>query len=371
MNIYIMDPETLDRLAIINDYSARNWNRVWGEDGNFTIWAPLTEENEEFFVAENLVWPDDQENVGVIETIHKYTDEYSKLAQVEISGRFIASSYLSRRIVWGNMLLRTGPARVIRSLITTHGINPTDSNRSFGSKLGTTMSIVNIPTQDSITYCNSYGNLWEEVKNLALIFGFHVEFRYRSTSDTQTLSGAIIGGYDRTSTVILSTDLGFLTDSDYLWNSTDYCNTALIAGEGEGADRITAAIIPASATQRQRRELYVDARDLQKNSASTENPMSDEEYNAALLQRGDKKLLDHPLYESYECSLQLTGEEGYVFGKDYNLGDIITLTDNILKVQVQARVKEHLISDDKDGRIDTLVFGLSVPTITSLVKRRD
>ena len=99
--------------------------------------------------------------------------------------------------------------------------------------------------------------------------------------------------------------------------------------------------------------------------------MSDEDYNAALLQRGNKKLLDQPLYESYECSLQLTGEEGYVFGQDYDLGDIITLTDSVIKVQVQAKVKEHLISEDKDGRIDTLVFGLSVPTITSLVKRRD
>lgn len=370
MNIYIMDPETLDRLAIINDYSARNWNRVWGEDGNFTIWAPLTEENEEFFVAENLVWPDDQENVGVIETIHKYTDEYSKLAQVEISGRFIASSYLSRRIVWGNMLLRTGPARVIRSLITTHGIDPADSNRSFGSKLGTTMSIVNIPTQDSITYCNSYGNLWEEVKNLALIFGFHVEFRYHSTSDTQTLSGAIIGGYDRTSTVVLSTDLGFLTDSDYLWDSTDYCNAALIAGEGEGADRVIETIIP-SQTKRDRREFYVDARDLQKDSTGSGTSMTDEQYSEALIQRGKEKLTDHPLYESYECSLQITGEEGYIYGKDYYLGDIVTLIDNVLNVQVQARVKEHQISEDKDGRTDILVFGLSVPTITSLVKRRD
>lgn len=372
MNIYIMDPETLDRLSVINDYSARNWNRVWGESGDFKLWAPVTPDNEEFLVEENLVWPDDQLLVGVVESIHKYTDEQSGLPMMEVSGRFVTDSYLSRRIIWGNALLKDTPANIIHRLVRGNSIACSDTARKFGPSVWESMTLSDsIPPHSAITYCNSYGNLWDEVKKLNLEYGLNTEFRYYNNGTIITLFGVISGGYNRTASVNLSTDLGFLTNSDYLWDSTDYCNTALVAGEGEGADRTIASIIPESDVQRQRRELYVDARDLQKNSASSENPMSDEEYEAALLQRGGKKLLDHPLYESYECSLQLTGEEGYVFGKDYNLGDIITLTDSILKVQVQARVKEHLISEDKDGRIDTLVFGLSVPTITSLVKRRD
>lgn len=369
MNIYIMDPETLDRLAILNTYKARNWNRVWGEDGDFKIWAPITEENEEFLVEENLIWPDDQLLVGVIEYIHKYTDEQSGLPLMEVSGRFAASSYLSRRIIWGNALLKDTPANVIHTLVKGNAIACSEANRKLGPSVWASMTIASsVPVQSQITYCNSYGNLWEEVKGISLEYGLNVEFRYYNNGTLITIFGVISAGYNRTSSVNLSTDLGFLTDSDYLWDVTDYCNAALIAGEGEGADRTTAVIIP-SATLRARRELYVDARDLQKNSASSETPMSDSEYAAALLQRGRKKLLDHRTYESYECSLQLTGEEGYVFGRDYALGDIVTLTDNVLKVQVQARVKEHLVSEDKDGRIDTLVFGLSVPTITSLIKR--
>ena len=369
MNIYIMDPETLDRLAVLNTYTARNWNRVWGECGEFKIWAPVTEENEEFLVEENLVWPDDQLLVGVVEHIHKYTEEDSGLPLMEVSGRFVTSSYLSRRIIWGNALLKNTPANVIHTLVKGNAIACSDTNRKFGPSVWTSMTIASsVPSQKTITYCNSYGNLWEEVKGLCLKYGLNTEFRYYNNGTLITIFGVISCGYNRTNSVNLSTDLGFLTNSDYLWDNTDYCNTALIAGEGEGADRETVSIIPG-ATMRDRRELYVDARDLQKTSASSEEPMSDEDYQESLLQRGQTKLLDHPTYESYECSLQLTGEEGYVFGKDYNLGDIITLTDNILKVKVQARVKEHLISEDKEGRIDTLVFGLSVPTITSLIKR--
>lgn len=372
MNIYIMNPENLDRLAVLNTYSARNWNRVWGESGAFKIWAPVTEENEEFLVKENLVWPDDQLLVGVIELVHKYTEEETGLAMMEVSGRFVEEAYLSRRIIWGNALITDTPANVIHRIVKGNAIAATTASRRFGPAIWTSMTLSSsIPTQANITYCNSYGNLWEEVKGICLEKGLNVGFQYYNNDSTITIFGVISGGYNRTATVNLSTDLGFLTESDYLLDTTDYCNVALVAGEGEGADRTTTSIIPASATLRNRRELYVDARDLQKTSASSETPMTDEEYTASLRQRGQKKLLDHPLYESYECSLQLTGEEGYVFGKDYNLGDIVTLTDNVLKVTVQARVKEHQLSEDKDGRTDVLVFGLSVPTITSLVKRRD
>ena len=315
---------------------------------------------------------DNQKLVGVIERIHKYTEEASGLPMMEVSGRFVTDSYLSRRIIWGNVLIKNTPASVIRSLIEDNSIACTDTTRRFGPSVWPSIALDDdIPIQSAITYCNSYGNLWDEIRKLNLEHGLNTEFTYYNNGSIVALLGVISTEHNRANLVNLSTDLGFLTDSDYLWDSTDYCNTALIAGEGDGADRVKAYIIPPSATQRQRRELYVDARDLQKSSISTEDPMSDEDYNSALLQRGNKKLLDQPLYESYECSLQLTGEEGYVFGQDYDLGDIITLTDNVIKVQVQAKVKEHLISEDKDGRIDTLVFGLSVPTITSLVKRRD
>ena len=353
MNIYVMDPTTLSRLAVLNTYTARQWDRYWAESGEFKIWAPVTEENDEFLVEENLLWPDDQLLVGVIETIHKYTDEETGLPLMEVSGRFVESSYLSRRIIWGNSLITDTPANVIHRIVKGNSIAATDTDRRFGGAVWSTMTIASsVPSHSNITYCNSYGNLWEEVKKLSLKYGLNVEFRYYNNGSLITIFGVISGGYNRTGSVNLSTDLGFLTDSSYLWDNT-------------------VSIIPSTATQRARRELYVDARDLQKDSASTEEPMSDEEYEQVLTERGEKKLLDYPLYESYECSLQLTGEEGYVFGTDYNLGDIVVLTDNVLKVQVQARVKEHHISEDKEGRVDTLVFGLALPTITSLVKRRD
>lgn len=365
MNIYVLDPEDISILAVVNSYSARNWNKVWSESGSFTLWVPITEENKEFLVRENLIWPDDQDCVGVIERVHNYTSEEGT-PLMEVSGRFSEQAYLFRRIIWGNARISDYPANIIKFLIQNQAVDCLDTDRQLGPGINPIVSILpGTPLQEEIDYCNSYGNLWEEVKGLSIEYNLHVEFRYAQ----DLLNAVIFSSVDRSDTVILSTDLGFLTNSDYLCDSTDYCNTALIAGEGEGAEREKAYIL-SQETQRNRRELYVDARDLQKNSSSSEDPMTEEEYISVLVQRGQKKLLEYPLCESYECSLQVTGEEGYVFGEDYNLGDTVTLIDNILGVQVQAQVKEHQIDEDKDGRTDTLVFGISIPTITSIVKRR-
>ena len=289
---------------------------------------------------------------------------------MEISGRFVESAYLSRRIIWGTALITDTPANVIHRIVKGNAIACTDTERTLGAGIQSSMTIAeSVPIQEKISYCNSYGNLWEEVKGICLEHNLNVSFLYQE-SNSPTIFGVISSAKNLTNLVNLSTQLGFLTNPDYLWDSSDYCNTALVAGEGEGADRVLVPIVSPAINKRSRRELYVDARDLQKTSSDSENPMSNEEYTAVLKQRGQKKLLEYPLYESYECSLQLTGEEGYVFGKDYGLGDIVTLTDETLQVQVQAQVKEHQLSEDKDGRTDTLVFGVSIPTITALVKRR-
>ena len=368
MNMYVLDPDTLDRLAVINTYSARSWNRMWGESGTFQIWAPVTEENEEFLVRENLIWPDDQDLVGVIDVVHKYTSEDSPMPTLEVSGYFAEKAYLQRRIIWGNLLVKDTPAAVIRRIIRENASACDDTSRRLGSSIQRGVIIADsVPTQPNITYCNSYGNVWDEVKGISLEHNLDI----RLVLSESSLSFVVSSSVDRSDEVNLSTDLGFLTDSDYICDGSDYCNTALIAGEGEGSDRITTSIIPQEAVQRDRRELYVDARDLQKTSPDSQDPMPDETYLEALVQRGYKKLLDYPMYESYECSLQLTGEEGYLFGKDYFLGDTVALTDSVLKVQIKAVVKEHQLSEDKDGRVDTLVFGLAIPTITALVKRRD
>ena len=117
-----------------------------------------------------------------------------------------------------------------------------------------------------------------------------------------------------------------------------------------------------------RRETYVDARDLQKD-ADIENPMTDEEYQTVLQDRGLAKLSDAQLIQSFEATIR-TQNPTYEYGKDFFLGDTITVKDDRLGVSVSAVVESVERSISSSGEDLVFTFGYGAPTITEKIKRR-
>lgn len=117
-----------------------------------------------------------------------------------------------------------------------------------------------------------------------------------------------------------------------------------------------------------RRELFVDARDLQSGSDS-ESPMTPEEYAAALTGRGLEKLAENQLVRSFSAVVR-THQPTYVYGVDFFLGDTITVTDQRLGVTVEAVVQgaERAVSDS--GESLTLTLGYGPPTLHEILKRK-
>ena len=79
--------------------------------------------------------------------------------------------------------------------------------------------------------------------------------------------------------VVFSPKFENIANSNYLESKKEYKNVALVAGEGEGAERKTTSVGEGSGLER--RELFVDARDI---STTTEDnvTLSDEEYKKQL-----------------------------------------------------------------------------------------
>ncbi len=71
----------------------------------------------------------------------------------------------------------------------------------------------------------------------------------------------------------------------------------------------------ASPTWPQRREIYIDARNLQSDSDS-DNPLTPEEYAAALTTRGREKLAEHQLVRSFSAEVR-TYDPTYPYGEDF------------------------------------------------------
>ncbi len=359
-NIYVLDQE-LNRLGIVNNYTALSWSIVWGGSGSFNLYAPVTDENTELIVEKNLVWIE-KENVGVIEVISKSIDEDTGLPSIEASGRFVESAWLSKRIIWGTLAINDYPSSVIRKIVTSQVIFPVNPKRKIPN-------IVSEQTEDfgeKYQFVNSYGNCWEQIEKINSLYDLDSILSYDKINNIFKL--VVKEAADKSELVRITTELGAYFSSAYDIDVSDFCNVALVAGEGEGADRKLVIINPENSGV-ERNELYVDARDLQsENSDGT--VLTEEEYIASLVARGKSKLLEHSIFQEYSANLRLTGNEAFVYGKDYTIGDLVTIEDSQLMVKLVAIVRGHTLSRDRSGETESLVLGLQLPTVTRLLKRR-
>lgn len=118
----------------------------------------------------------------------------------------------------------------------------------------------------------------------------------------------------------------------------------------------------------QRRELYIDARDLQSDS-DPDNPLTAEEYAAVLTNRGREKLAENQLVRSFSAEVR-TYNPTYTYGEDYQLGDTITVIDDRLGVTVDAVVQGVSRSAVGEDQTLTLTLGYEQPTIYDILKRK-
>lgn len=117
-----------------------------------------------------------------------------------------------------------------------------------------------------------------------------------------------------------------------------------------------------------RRELYIDARDLQSDS-DPDNPISPEEYIAMLTARGQEKLAECQLVRSFSAVIRPV-DPTYRFGDDFYLGDTITVIDNRLGVTADAVVQEVERAVGDGGESLVLTFGYGQPTLSEILKRK-
>ncbi len=113
-----------------------------------------------------------------------------------------------------------------------------------------------------------------------------------------------------------------------------------------------------------RRELFVDARDLQ-SDADPDKPLTAEEYAAVLTTRGEEMLAENQLVQSFSTVVR-TLAPTYEYGVDFFLGDTITAIDE--RQGVTADAVERSVSAEGEGLLLTLGYGQ--PAIYDILKRK-
>ncbi|MDE7424989.1 MAG: siphovirus ReqiPepy6 Gp37-like family protein [Lachnospiraceae bacterium] len=368
--VFKIDNDVFEQLGDISQYTSLIWPDNFNGYAIFELWAPITIDNAKLLKQGNVIWTGG-ENAAVIEIVKAIVDENGN-KELDVKGRTL-EKYLTDRIIWGAYTSKGYTSTIMYDLVDKNCINPDDLNRkipwlenSEDAKVG----------KDVSQYQKTGGEVYEALVSLATDsdIGFSVLFDPRN----KKLIFEVRAGIDRTydnpdgnDPVVFSTDLEDILSSSYYSNDEDKKTTAMIQGEDKGAARKTVFVGETESKGFNRRELYVDARDLQseiygENGETT--VLTEEQYLSTLTQRGNEKLAECVITETFEAQIRQFGDVQYEFGKDYAKGDKVSVIDKQLGVQVSARITE--VEEDFDSEYNLiLTFGYSYPTMLTKVKR--
>lgn len=140
---------------------------------------------------------------------------------------------------------------------------------------------------------------------------------------------------------------GNLLNAGWSFADTAYANVALVQGAGEGESRVTVWVGDTESTGAARRELYVDARDIQPDEENGETSQS-LSYLQKLVDRGGEKLLDQLRTGSIEFDVD---DDTLI------VGDVLSVALPQLGYTAMLRVADIITESQISGTTRTIRLG--------------
>lgn len=219
-------------------------------------------------------------------------------------------------------------------------------------------NIIVAPNQNrgmQTVYQSRYKNLADELEKLSLASGLGWDI-YLDLENKQFIFD-VFEGQDRTAgqntlpPAIFSIEYDNVAEQTLIDSRMNYANVAVVAGQGEGADR--AITIVGDAEGLDSFELFVDARDI--------------EDDTDLPERGQQKLAE--MQEVFSFDSQVLTDKNLVYEEDFKLGDLVTIQNTKWNITADRRITEVTEIYEENGfRLD-IAFGESMPTIKDIIKQ--
>lgn len=371
--VEVRSKATRELVGIVDTASSIIWHRKYYEPGFFEVYAPCTSTNLALLTVGNYVTRYDCVEVGIIESVEVLTNQIDG-RMISARGRF-AKSILDRRIIYKRngysvsaTVLSGSVETAARSLVSQNAIDCAfDPGRNItelalGAHANTAPVIIDengAKSRKQVTY----ENLLTYTDSLLAEYNLGA---YCGLSDDLMLAYTVFAGLDRSmgnvagnNPVIFSQDFDNLITSHYAVDVSFQKNTALIGGAGEGTARFCAILKDAAVTGIARREMFIDAAshsNVYTDDAGATQSIDDAEYNAQLKTIGQQKLAEYIIEETFDGTFDMT-DCSFVYRKDFNIGDIVTVQDVGLGLYINPRILEILESQDMTGYTVSAKYG--------------
>ncbi|WIL39753.1 siphovirus ReqiPepy6 Gp37-like family protein [Kurthia sp. YJT4] len=363
LNIFHLD--TFERVGIVDEFQLLEITTNYKKHSDLELLVSATAENIDYFITKN----DDiflTAGIGkvrgyLIESV-KYTDE--KKTTLEVYCKSL-SAMLGWRQIDVQQTFRGNVEEVIRSFVNTNAIAPTNINRKIDNLfLGSLFGITDT-TEESYSNKDLDESLWE------ICVKFDIAYEIFADITNKRFEFVVWKGTDRSTNqtirdaVIFSKEFDNVLSQHYTDDKSEYRNTVIIAGEGDGVAR-TYLVVGNENKGRKRREMFVDARDLQSSEAD-QTKMSQTAYEALLIERAKNKQAEYERVQSFETDIVYDSQ--FTFGSDYFMGDLITIRNDEISVALHTRIVTTKEKYSPKGYELSTEFGSNVPTLLNKIKK--
>ncbi len=359
MELLLLDKE-FQICGIVDDFSSLVWNRKYYECGNFSLQTSIN--NLEQFKNAKYVYCKDFKETGVLETFD-FTNSTGNL-EILRTGRFL-ESILATRVIDSIQYFKDKTTEdIVRSLVSTFCINAgnrTIPNLVLGERKGLGKTRTMQMTGDNLLE-KIYELCKEDKLSISLCYDF----------DNNKMVFDIWKGLNRVDTqnentwAIFSRNFENILEDRYSTDTTQYCNFAYVAGEveeigtnGEGTTKKRVVVtVDRVKDGEERRELYVDARDIQSEKYDDEGnsiKISETEYKKMLEERGIEKLNENNKIETADFNIDPLANLAYK--TDFDLGDKVVYKSEQLGLTIEDRIVGVTEAYENGDKTINITFG--------------
>lgn len=352
MELYTLDA-LLRRTEVFDTFESFIWTERYDKYGDFELDITSTLRARTLLKVGTLLAMNLSHYVMVIETVGDGTDSENR-KMLKVKGRSLEVILYDRVAKESLSDTTTSPTWEITGLTATaaarkifHDICVTGILSSYDVipfiYEGTFLAASTIAEPvDLVTIALEPTTVYDAIVQIADIWKFG--FRLLREYDTSKLWFDVYTGRDRTTSQTTNPAVVFTPELDNLQNTNQLItiegskNVAYVYSP-DGFEMVYADDVDPDVSGFERRALVINATDITTGSVP--------DVSAALIQRGQDELAKAKTYQAFDG--EINPNSSYVYGTDYNLGDLIELRD-VDGVTNVMRVTEQIFVSDREGQ---------------------